>query len=153
MNEAETRQKIIDERLKQAGWNVDDPCRVTTELDIWTGNENRIKDIQNPFRGHLFADYALLGKDGYPMAVVEAKKTSVDPRVGKEQARNYAEKIQQGTGREMPFVLYTNGYDIHFWDTERYPPRKIYLRSLQSSGGLQLPPYPLSLLERQQFLQ
>ena len=58
MNEAETRQKIIDERLKQAGWNVDDPCRVTTELDIWTGTGNRVKDVQNPFRGHLFADYA-----------------------------------------------------------------------------------------------
>ncbi len=26
----------------------------------------------------------------------------------------------------MPFVLYTNGYDIHFWDTEQYPPRKVY---------------------------
>ena len=126
MNEAETRQKIIDERLKKAGWNVDDPSRVTTELDIWTGSGNRTRDVRNPYRGHLFADYALLGRDGYPIAVVEAKKTAVDPRVGKEQARNYAEKIQQATGREMPFVLYTNGYDIHFWDTEQYPPRKIY---------------------------
>ncbi|BFT94106.1 MAG: hypothetical protein MNSN_05190 [Minisyncoccus archaeiphilus] len=26
----------------------------------------------------------------------------------------------------MPFVFYTNGYDIYFWDTEKYPPRKVY---------------------------
>ena len=25
----------------------------------------------------------------------------------------------------MPFVFYTNGYDIFFWDTDRYPPRKV----------------------------
>lgn len=45
---------------------------------------------------------------------------------GKEQARNYAEKIQKNYGGPMPFVFYTNGYDIFFWDTERYPPRKVY---------------------------
>ena len=48
------------------------------------------------------------------MAVVEAKKTSVDAEVGKEQARNYAEKIQKANGGPMPFVFYTNGYDIFF---------------------------------------
>jgi type I restriction enzyme R subunit len=26
----------------------------------------------------------------------------------------------------MPFVFYTNGHDIYFWDTEKYPPRKVY---------------------------
>ncbi|MBW1895217.1 MAG: DEAD/DEAH box helicase family protein, partial [Deltaproteobacteria bacterium] len=61
-----------------------------------------------------------------PLAVVEAKKTYTDSRVGKEQARNYAEKIQKNSNRDMPFVFYTNGHDIYFWDTERYPPRKIY---------------------------
>ncbi|OGW75941.1 MAG: hypothetical protein A2Z72_08915 [Omnitrophica bacterium RBG_13_46_9] len=52
---------------------------------------------QAPYQGHLFADYALLGIDGKPLAVVEAKKTSVDAEKGKEQARIYAEKIQKTT--------------------------------------------------------
>ena len=60
------------------------------------------------------------------MAIVEAKKTSRDARVGQEQARQYAENIQKNSGKDMPFVFYTNGHDIYFWDTEKYPPRKVY---------------------------
>ena len=26
----------------------------------------------------------------------------------------------------MPFVFYTNGNDIYFWATEKYPPRKVH---------------------------
>jgi len=125
-NEAKTRREIIDKRLLKAGWNVKEPSQVITELDIWVGLPPWVKESQSEYQGHLFADYALLGKDQSPIAVVEAKKTSIDPRVGKEQARNYAEKIQKNTGKEMPLVMYTNGHDIYFWDTERYPPRKVY---------------------------
>jgi len=60
------------------------------------------------------------------LAIVEAKKTSRDARVGQEQARQYAENIQKNSGKDMPFVFYTNGHDIYFWDTEKYPPRKVY---------------------------
>ena len=124
-NEAQTRQQIIDQRLKLAGWDVKNPTQVTEELDIWIGLPQGVTEAQTPYQGHLFADYALLGANGKPLAVVEAKKTSVDAEIGKEQARNYAEKIHRMTGVPMPFVFYTNGYDIHYWDTERYPPRKI----------------------------
>ena len=31
-----------------------------------------------PYAGHQYSDYILLGKDGKALAVVEAKKTSVD---------------------------------------------------------------------------
>ena len=34
MNEAETRQQIIDQKLKLAGWDVSDPSLVIQELDI-----------------------------------------------------------------------------------------------------------------------
>jgi len=125
-SEAQTRQKVIDKRLLQAGWDVKKPSQVTEELDIWVGLPDGVAEPQTPYQGHLFADYALLGQDGKPLAVVEAKKTSVEAEKGKEQARIYAEKIQKTTGGPMPFVFYTNGYDIFFWDTERYPPRKIY---------------------------
>jgi type I restriction enzyme R subunit len=126
INEATTRQEIIDKRLFKAGWNVNEPTQVTSELDIWIGLPDGVKEPEHEYQGFQFADYALLGDDGYPLAVVEAKKTSKDARVGQEQARQYAENIQKNSGKEMPFVFYTNGHDIYFWDTEKYPPRKVY---------------------------
>lgn len=124
--EAQTRQEIIDQRLQKAGWNVNDPTQVTAELDIWVGLPEGIKEPLHDLQGHQFADYVLLGPDGYPLAVVEAKKTSKDARIGQEQARQYAENISKNAKREMPFVFYTNGTDIYFWDTEKHPPRKVY---------------------------
>lgn len=125
-NEAITRQEIIDKRLAKAKWDVNNPSQVTSELDIWVGLPREIEEPKNRYQGHQYADYALLGDDGYPLAVVEAKKTSKDARIGQEQARQYAENIQKNSGKEMPFVFYTNGHDIYFWDTEQYPPRKVY---------------------------
>jgi len=124
--EAQTRQQIIDKRLKKAGWDVNDPSHVTSELDIWVGLPEGVTEPVHEFQGHQFADYVLLGPDGYPLAVVEAKKTSRDARIGQEQARQYAENIAKKDNREMPFVFYTNGHDIYFWDTAKYPPRKIH---------------------------
>lgn len=126
-NEAKTRQEIIDKRLAIAGWDVKNPAQVTSELDIWVGFPEVVRDAPaNEYQGHQFADYALFGDDGYPLAVVEAKKTSRDARVGQEQARQYAENIQKNSGKDMPFVFYTNGHDIYLWDTEKCPPRKVY---------------------------
>jgi len=127
MSEARTRQEIIDKRLLKAGWHVDDPSQVTSELDIWVGLPEGTEKPEHEHQGFQYADYALLGSDGYPLAVVEAKKTSKDARVGQEQARQYAENIQKNNpGKDMPFVFYTNGLEIYFWDTEQYPPRKVY---------------------------
>jgi type I restriction enzyme R subunit len=140
-NETQTRKELIDKRLHLAGWYVKDPAYVTEELDIWIGLPDGVSEPQTPYQGHLFADYALLGKDGKPLAIVEAKKTSVDAEIGKVQALNYARKIHQNTGVPMPFVFYTNGYETFFWDSERYPPRKILGYPSRSD------------LERMQFLR
>lgn len=126
MDEVETRQQLIDKKLLQSGWNVKDPSRVTEELPIKRGPGDRVKQPGLRYGNPIYTDYALLGRDGRPLAVVEAKKTSTDARVGREQARNYAEKIRDTMEQPMPFVFYTNGHDIYFWDTEQYPPRKIY---------------------------
>ncbi len=124
-NESQTRREIIDKKLKLAGWDVNNLSQVSQELDIWIGLPDGVDTPSTPYQGHLFADYALLGRDGKPIAVIEAKKTSVNAEIGKEQARNYAEKIFNNNGGSMPFVFYTNGYEIFFWDSDRYPPRKI----------------------------
>jgi type I site-specific restriction endonuclease len=34
LNEVETRRRLIDARLRLAGWEVDDPSQVSQELDI-----------------------------------------------------------------------------------------------------------------------
>ena len=126
INEAKTRQEIIDLRLAKAGWDVKNPAQVTSELDIWVGLPEGIEEPEHEHQGFQYADYVLLGEDGYPQAVVEAKKTSKDARIGQEQARQYAVNIQKNSGKDMPFVFYTNGNDIYFWDTEKFPPRKVH---------------------------
>ncbi len=126
ITEAKTRQDIIDQRLLKAGWDVSNPSQVTSELDIWVGLPEGVTEPEHEHQGFQYADYVLLGEDGYPLAVVEAKKTSRDARVGQEQARQYAVNIQKNSGKDMPFVFYTNGNDIYFWDTEKFPPRKVY---------------------------
>ncbi len=74
MNEAKTRQDIIDQRLAKAGWNVNNPAQVTKELDIKIKSPDSVSEDEHAYDGHRYADYALLGDDGYPLAVVEAKK-------------------------------------------------------------------------------
>ncbi len=125
ISEAQTRKEIIDKRLKMAGWDAKNSLQVTQELDIYTKSPFKSNEKESKYQGHLFADYALLSKEHKPLAIVEAKKTSVDAEIGKEQARNYAEKIYKNNNGKMPFIFYTNGYDIFFWDSERYPPRKV----------------------------
>ena len=123
-NEKLTRKEIIDNRLKQAGWNVADRTQVIEEFFISV--ENNVVDEPTTAYSSEFSDYVLLGKDGKPLAVVEAKKSSVDARIGEEQAKQYAYNIQKQFGCELPFCMYTNGHDIFFWDLENYAPRKIF---------------------------
>lgn len=124
--EAETRREIIDKNLHKAGWNVNDPSQVAIEFDIYLEKNEVEEQLKTPYTDHQFVDYLLLGKDGSPLAVVEAKRTSKDANLGKEQALQYAESVKRKLGVTKPFVFYTNGYEIFFWDSDNYPPRKVY---------------------------
>lgn len=124
-NEKLTRKEVIDLRLKKAGWPVADRTQVIEEFDIIV-DTNLVQEAPTPYAGHQFSDYVLLGKDGKPLAVVEAKKTSVDAALGREQAKQYCYNIQATQGGELPFCFYTNGHDIYFWDLDNYPPKKVY---------------------------
>lgn len=120
MNEKQTRKQIIDKRLIQAGWNINDQTQVVIEstLGSFTLNEpNSDYSIQ-------FNDYVLLGKDGKPLAVVEAKRTSKNAELGREQAKQYCLNIEKENGI-FPFCFYTNGHEIYFWDLGNYPPKKV----------------------------
>jgi type I restriction enzyme R subunit len=125
-NEKHTRKEIIDQRLKQAGWNVNDATQVVEEFDIQVPLPDGVNEPRTKYEGHQFSDYVLLGKDGKPLAVVEAKKSLVDANIGKEQAKQYCHNIQNEKGGELPFCFYTNGHDIFFWDLGNYPPKKVH---------------------------
>jgi type I restriction enzyme R subunit len=124
-NEAETRKELIDNRLADAGWDINDLTRVVTEFNIRI-KDGEVEDKQGVYTSKQYSDYVLLGKDGNPLAVVEAKSSSKDAEIGREQAKQYCYNIQKQNNGELPFCFYTNGYDIFFWDLENYPPRKVH---------------------------
>lgn len=125
LDENTTRKQIIDKRLAKAGWFVGDVTRVIEEFGIEVEREDTLADPQTGY-GHQYSDYVLLDQQRKPIAVVEAKKTSEDARIGEEQAKQYAYHTQKQFGGELPFCFYTNGHDIYFWDLGNYPPQKIY---------------------------
>lgn len=112
-SEAETRDYFIDLLLKEAGWALDQPR--DRELEV-VGMPNN--------QGKGFVDYVLWGDDGKPLGLVEAKRTRRDPRVGQQQAKLYADCLEQQYG-QRPLIFYSNGYDHWFWDDAFYPPRAV----------------------------
>jgi type I restriction enzyme R subunit len=124
-SEAETRKELIDAKLLEAGWDVDNLTQVTREFDISVPLPDGVAEARTSFEGHQYSDYVLLGRDSKPLAVVEAKKSSKDAAIGREQAKQYCYNIQKQHGCKLLFCFYTNGLEIHFWDLENYPPRKV----------------------------
>ena len=108
LTEAQTRKDLIDNKLGIAGWNVNDPIQVVKEFDIQIGLPDSAEEMVAPYQGHHFSDYVLLGKDGKYLAIVEAKKTSKDAELGREQAKQYCLNIQNQHGGRLPFCFYTN---------------------------------------------
>lgn len=124
-SEAQTRSELIDQQLAQSGWDVKDPTQVVEEFDILTALPEGVAEPRTRYEGHQFSDYVLLGKDRKPLAVVEAKKSSHDAAIGREQAKQYCYNIQKQLASELPFCFYTNGLETYFWDLENAPPRKV----------------------------
>ncbi|MBS0182660.1 MAG: DEAD/DEAH box helicase family protein [Nitrospira sp.] len=112
-SEAETRDYFIDLLLKEAGWLLDQP----------RDREFEVSGMPND-QGKGFVDYVLWGDDGKPLGLVEAKRTRRDARVGQQQAKLYADCLEQQFGRR-PVIFYSNGYEHWIWDDARYPPRQV----------------------------
>ena len=117
MSEKQTRAEIIDKRLKKAGWDVNNPSQVVIEHEVL--------HQAGTTSGVGYSDYVLLDREGKPLAVVEAKKSSLDSRQGREQAKQYADGLELA-GHERPFIFYTNGHDIFFWNDKTDIPEKVY---------------------------
>ena len=112
ISEFQTRKIYIDTMLQDVGW---------IENKNWL-NEVELAGMPNA-SGVGFADYVLWGDDGKPLAVIEAKKTCVDVSVGRQQAKLYADLLEQKYGRR-PVVFLTNGFETRIIDN-RYPERRV----------------------------
>ncbi len=113
-SEADTRRYKIDALLAETGWSG-----FVEGHDI----EYEVQGMPSG-SGVGYVDYVLWGGDGRPLAVVEAKKALVDPRVGQQQAKLYADCLEAEFG-QRPVVFYSNGYEHWLWDDTRYPPRRV----------------------------
>lgn len=122
-DEATTRKRLIDSLLVSADWDVGPNGTNTDEV----GQEVKVVYVGDD-AGEGRADYVLYRKeDGRALAVVEAKKTSVDPEVGREQARMYADGIAATQNGHRPIIFCTNGYEITIWnDANDEPPRQTF---------------------------
>ena len=111
LSEFKTRKIYIDTMLQDAGW---------TEGKDWL-NEVELPGMPNKSEVG-YADYVLYGDDGRPLAVIEAKRTCVDVSKGRQQAKLYADLLEQKYGRR-PVIFLTNGFETHITDN-LYPERK-----------------------------
>ena len=109
ISEAETRRMYIDLMLREAGWQILDtdgmiqPSKACIEVEL-QGMPNS-HDVG-------YADYVLFGSNGKPLAVIEAKRTSVSPVKGKHQAELYADCLEQRYG-VRPVIYYANGFQTY----------------------------------------
>lgn len=121
-SEAETRKLFINLLLEEAKWEVLDkegaivPSKACIEIEV-TGMPNSA--------GVGYVDYVLFGANGKPLAVVEAKRTTKTPEVGRQQAILYADCLERQYG-VRPVIYYTNGFKTFIIDGLGYPARRVH---------------------------
>lgn len=117
ISEFKTRKIYIDVDMKQMGWKF-------SGVDADVQEEYPVEGMAGVAGQMGYCDYVLFGKDGLPLAVVEAKRTSKDPNIGRKQAVLYADCLEQKFGRR-PMMFTTNGFETYFWDDQSSPQRKV----------------------------
>jgi len=88
---------VINRKLQEAGW-------------VLEGSNKNVLTEQHSEAG--FMDYLLLDRNGKNLALVEAKKDSIDPYSAKNQGRGYAE------ANNCRYVFLANSEQLYFWDLE-----------------------------------
>ncbi|HGK2213970.1 TPA: DEAD/DEAH box helicase family protein [Streptococcus pneumoniae] len=122
LSEAETRKLFIDIDLRLAGWIFEENCRVEIAVDGLKHGS-----------GIGYCDYVLYGKNGKILAIVEAKKASVNPEVGEVQVKEYAEALEKHIGYQ-PICFITNGLKHYILDG----PNRRQIAGFYSQEELQL---------------
>lgn len=112
-SEALTRYTLIDPLLRELGWDTSDPAHVGVEVRFGSGS----------------ADYALLGAEGKPRVIVEAKKLGTPLKNAVSQGINYS--IEDGI---LYFAL-TDGQHWELYETHRPVPLSQKLVMKLNLGG------------------
>jgi type I restriction enzyme R subunit len=89
---------LIDAQLEDQDWKIRDGVSVRYEYTLADGDR---------------ADYLLCSREGRGLAVIEAKRESINAIEAGEQGRHNAEQA------DVPFVFLANGREILFWDYRR----------------------------------
>ncbi len=116
ISEEDTRKLLIDPALERAGWYLRDHTRVRTEIPV-AGYD------ATPYP--RLADYCLYRENGEVIAVVEAKRTTHDPRLAQAQAEFYVTEIEKHQSFR-PFAFLTSGYQNYFLDVGASAKREVY---------------------------
>lgn len=115
LNEADTRVKLIDPLLRTACWRLEDHTQVARELPV---------EGYDPAPWQGITDYCLYDESGNVLAIVEAKKTSRNPREGEEQLRQYITEVAHEQDF-APFGFMSNGRKTWFWVVGQSNPRLV----------------------------
>lgn len=92
-------------------------------LDQKRAREFDLSGLPNT-QGLGYVDDVLWGDDGKPLARVEVKRATRDAREGQQQAKLYADCLEQMFG-QWPLIFCSNGCQRRLWDDTRHPPRAV----------------------------
>ena len=115
VTESQTRFSLIDPELQKAGWNLSDRTQVKFEIPVYGYDGSG---------GGGFTDYTLYRTNGEIFAVVEAKRTSRDPREGEKQVLEYVTAIEKKQ-KFRSFAFMANGEDVFFWESDTTAQRHV----------------------------
>ena len=128
-DEAKTRKELIDPALHKAGWDVNNRDLVGLEIPVdgsdpqaWAARKTELAHVREsgaPYKKMELptgiSDYVLYRSNGEILAIVEAKRTSIDPRLAQTQAEFYVSELEKRQSFR-PFAFMANGRDIYFLD-------------------------------------
>ena len=110
LTEQETRSRLINPALQQAGWDLG--LHVREEYPI-TAGQITVRGAMHSRARPRRADYVLFRNPNTPIAVIEAKDAQQGVGAGMQQALTYAEMLG------VPFAFSTNGREYLFHDKTR----------------------------------
>lgn len=120
MAEKEAKARIkINKLLEDAGWRFFDSEKGKATIQV--ESSIKLNDLGEDFEhsSNGFIDFLLVDENQNPIIVLEAKKESLNPLVGKEQARNYAKS------QKVKFIILSNGTLHYLWNIESGNPEQI----------------------------
>ena len=125
MNNEPTARIKINNLLISSGWKFfdDDEGEANISLEAHAKiSENTLTDMGEDFENisNGYIDFLLLDNNSKPLLVLEAKKSSLHPLDGKEQARKYANSLN------VKYIILSNGDSHYFWNLDKGNPEIIH---------------------------